>query len=738
MRFWRSTVGSAKRWWGLALVAVVVAVICASGGSALAVVNTGMFELDGNVVHDAGTTPPYDWASLFGATGSRLVTPDLVNGPLLASTFLSDTALLDGSYFSPTVQDTQAISNWGCASVNNPTDNVNLSNAYAALVRVPANAPENAGHTVGLLGSERGSNNGTSYAGFWLLQDGNVGCNSMTGSFSGSHVVGDLLVVADYTNGGGASDVSVYEWVGGTTPLSLLESGSVCPTGSENLCGIANPSTIATPWQPTSHTSNTFVETGVDLTALFAGVEGNRCFSRLLAETRSSNQTAATLQDFAISSFDTCPSPSISTQIEVTGTGGLGTTSLGDQATLAGFQGAPSLSDTVTFRLWGPYAAGVTPTCTGTPVFTTTGALSGLGSAVATTSQTYTPTAVGTYVWTASFSGNGSNGAVSEPCNGANESGTVVGSELAVAKAADPPGPVSAGDTVGFDITVSNPSAAPALNATVDDNLPPGQDLNWSLSPAYPGCSINGAPGSQTLHCSVGTIPGTTTLPAIHVSSLTSDADCGVVSNQAAVSTTNGTGGDSETASVTVVCAPSVGGPTSSATGATSSATGATSSATGATGATSSATTTSSDGTQGGAGSAGGNGTPATCTVRVPAVQRKLVKRVLTTTVACDRSATVTETATLTTGAAAKRAKRAKPIALGATSATVGPGAPVTVGLKLARRADAALLRAIRRHRRFRVGVSITATAAGGATSTAAAATRKIKLAKKAVGPRRS
>jgi sugar lactone lactonase YvrE len=174
--------------------------------------------------------------------------------------------------------------------------------------------------------------------------------------------------------------------------------------------------------------------------------------------------------------------------------------------------------------------------------------------------------------------------------------------------------------------------------------------------------------------------------------------------------------------------APSGGGsaPSGGDGGATSSATGATSSA----------TSTSSDGTQGGAGSSDGDGTAATCTVSVPAVQRKLVQRVLTTTVACDRSATVAETATLTTGAAAKRAKPAKPIGLGATNAKVGAGAPATVGLKLTRRADAALLRAIRRHRRFRVRVSITATAAGGATSTAAAAVRKLKVAKGAVSPR--
>ena len=147
------------------------------------------------------------------------------------------------------------------------------------------------------------------------------------------------------------------------------------------------------------------------------------------------------------------------------------------------------------------------------------------------------------------------------------------------------------------------------------------------------------------------------------------------------------------------------------------------------------ATTAPSGATQGGAGAPGGEGTTATCTVSVPAVQRKLVKRVLTTTVTCDRSATVAETATLTTGAASKRAKSAKPIALGTTSATVDAGAQATVGHKLTRRADAALLRAIRHHRRYRLRVSITATAAGGATSTAATAARKLKLAKRAVSP---
>src|SRR5215475_5009209 len=69
-------------------------------GSAQAVHDTGMFELDGNVVHDSATTPPYDWTSLFGATGNRLIAPDPINGPLLARTFVDDTDATDTSYFA--------------------------------------------------------------------------------------------------------------------------------------------------------------------------------------------------------------------------------------------------------------------------------------------------------------------------------------------------------------------------------------------------------------------------------------------------------------------------------------------------------------------------------------------------------------------------------------------------------------------------------------------------------------
>ena len=151
---------------------------------------------------------------------NKLITPDPVNGPLLADVFVSDAAVPDQTYFQSN-KDIQPIASgaqhWGCDPINNPLNKDDLQNAYAALIQVPANAPDNAGDQVLYLGSERGSNNGTSFAGFWLLKDKNVGCYA-TNDFSGQHTDGDLLIVSDYTNGGGTQDVPVYKWSATTPP----------------------------------------------------------------------------------------------------------------------------------------------------------------------------------------------------------------------------------------------------------------------------------------------------------------------------------------------------------------------------------------------------------------------------------------------------------------------------------------------------------------------------------------
>src|SRR2546421_257207 len=353
--------GRLRRVRRIATVSVLIVAGLMFIGAAQAVHDNGMFELDGNTVHNSATTPPYDWNSLFGATGNKLITPDPINGPLLADVFVSDAAVPDQSYFQSN-KDIQPIASgaqhWGCDPINNPLNKDDLQNAYAALVHVPANAPDNAGHDVLYIGSERGSNNGTSFAGFWLLKDKNVGCSG-SNDFSGQHTDGDLLIVSDYTNGGGTQDVSVYKWVGddasGSPVLQSSFNGSICSgsLSNDNACAIANSATITTPWSPTSHLSNTFVETGIDLTTLL-GANGG-CFTNFLAETRSSDVLTATLKDFASGSFNTCVTPPISTTATPGGSSNpLHVDNQHDVATVSAVGGHPTPTGTISFFLCNP------------------------------------------------------------------------------------------------------------------------------------------------------------------------------------------------------------------------------------------------------------------------------------------------------------------------------------------------------------------------------------------------
>jgi Putative Ig domain len=88
--------------------------------------------------------------------------------------------------------------------------------------------------------------------------------------------------------------------------------------------------------------------------------------------------------------------------------GPVGSTTVTDTATLAGYS---SPTGTITFNLYGPSD---TADCTGTAVDTEPVTVNGNGSY--TTPAGYTPTAPGTYWWTASYGGDPSNPATSTAC----------------------------------------------------------------------------------------------------------------------------------------------------------------------------------------------------------------------------------------------------------------------------------------------------------------------------------
>jgi len=122
-------------------------------------------------------------------------------------------------------------------------------------------------------------------------------------------------------------------------------------------------------------------------------------------------------------------------------------------------------------------------------------------------------------------------------------------------------GTVTPGLPIGFTISTAN-QATPANATTLNAPLPPGQGINWSISPAFGGpgtCAITGPVSSQTLACDFGVLaPGT--VGALHIASATIGSSCGVYPI-----TATATGGGSQfqsTDSLTVQCAGPVLGIT--------------------------------------------------------------------------------------------------------------------------------------------------------------------------------
>src|SRR5207249_3280746 len=110
---------------------------------------------------------------------------------------------------------------------------------------------------------------------------------------------------------------------------------------------------------------------------------------------------------------------------------------------------------------------------------------------------------------------------------------TVKCPNLAIAKSADA-ATVSAGDNVGFSVTVTNNGTGTAKSVTVTDPLPSGSGITWSVSPPVTGCSIS----SGILTCSFGDL-GPSASASVHVASATTAASCATYPNTASAQATN-------------------------------------------------------------------------------------------------------------------------------------------------------------------------------------------------------
>jgi hypothetical protein len=240
------------------------------------------------------------------------------------------------------------------------------------------------------FGSDRYDNSGDAQQGFWFTQNPiGLGSNSVGGGtgFTGVHKNGDVLVISDFSNGGGTSTITVYKWdstctKGATKPnpgdcgdvnlrlLSTSDDAKCTSTlqANDNACGIVNPGLITMPWSFTDKSGTAangalngeFYEAGINLSTL--GLAGE-CFSSVVSETRSSTSTTATLKDFVLGQFAVC-APNLDTASSSQTSVARGT-AVYDTAkvTITGAISPADATGTVAFSLCGPAASKALADC---------------------------------------------------------------------------------------------------------------------------------------------------------------------------------------------------------------------------------------------------------------------------------------------------------------------------------------------------------------------------------------
>jgi uncharacterized repeat protein (TIGR01451 family)/fimbrial isopeptide formation D2 family protein len=368
-----------------------------------------------------------------------------------------------------------------------------------------------------------------------------------------------VLILSEYTNGGVVDLVCAYEWDGSGggdnianpgdcdpatngSNLNLVAAGAECDVadGTFDICAVTNPDTANAPWPFTNKdgehdfATGQFFEGGINLTDMFGG--DAPCFGSMLAETRSSQETDAQLKDFALGDFNTCVPPDIETESSVS------SADFGDEVTdTATFSGSNGeVTGTATFFICTPAQV----TAAGCPSGGTQ-----VGDPVtidneSATSEAYTvgltAAAAGKYCWRVEYDpAEGSDYLAATHTNADSECFTVAPAVIDITKSADD-ATVAAGGQIGFTVTVTNTGDGTALGVTVNDPLPDGTGVDWSIDDGASddGWSITGSAPDQTLTFGPATL-GAGESSTVHVVSDTTDDSCGTYINIASVSTSN-------------------------------------------------------------------------------------------------------------------------------------------------------------------------------------------------------
>ena len=222
---------------------------------------------------------------------------------------------------------------------------------------------------------------------------------------------GDILITYDLSNGGTVPTISMRTWDGtkwgppqdltaANEALGSINSSTIAATDSGGL-GALDPLT--------------FGEAIISFDAIFPNSDSCGALGSAYLKSRSSDSFQSELKDFIAPeqiSLSNCTSLTTTAQASVT----LGQP-IFDVAHLSG--STLGAGGTITFKAYGPND----PNCANAPAFTSAAIpVNGDGNY---NSGNFTPTAVGTYLWTASYTGDQHNSTASTACGDANESSVV-------------------------------------------------------------------------------------------------------------------------------------------------------------------------------------------------------------------------------------------------------------------------------------------------------------------------
>ena len=255
----------------------------------------GIFELDGNIADDSGAGLPDDWSDIDANTDSAFSDTGILHDPKNLGIFTGG-----GS------KDVRDVTQWRWTNGSVP-DKDEILNAAAAAYNVE-------GELIIYLHGDRYANDGSAQMGVWFFQER---VNMLDdGTFSGAHREGDLLMLAEFVQGGAVANVKLYKWNTGVKDnLELIAEG----TGGGSDYYYATSNGMPTPawpgfYEPKSpvdgypantYPENSFFEGAINVSAYFTD-QALPCFSSFLMETRSSHRANAQLKDFVLGSLDTC------------------------------------------------------------------------------------------------------------------------------------------------------------------------------------------------------------------------------------------------------------------------------------------------------------------------------------------------------------------------------------------------------------------------------------------------